>query len=246
MGAGETFGPGAPLAILEEGGGGAPARALEPESERPALVPFTGIRGAVAREMASAWRQPRVAVGVQVDMTAALAAAGELSPTYAVLRAVALALREHPRLNARVVDEGVELAAAVNLGLAVNLDEGVIVPVIRDADRKPMQELATEAGGLAAAARDGSLPGTALRDGTFTVSNLGAAGIDWFTPILNSPQVAILGMGRVVERVLARDGAAVVAPTVDLTLVFDHRALDGQPASLFLAALRDRLERADL
>ena len=223
------------------------------QSARPPRVPLTGVRGAVAREMALAWQRPRVAVGVEVDMTAALSSLEEqradgarLSPTHAVLRSVALALREHPRLNAQVKEDAVEVASEVNLGLAVSLDEGVIVPVIRNADRKSMPELAIEASDLAQAARAGSLAGTALRDGTFTVSTLGATGIDWFTPILNAPQVAILGVGRVVERVVARDGVVVVAPTVVLTLVFDHRAVDGHPAALFLAAVRDRLEHAEL
>jgi pyruvate/2-oxoglutarate dehydrogenase complex dihydrolipoamide acyltransferase (E2) component len=265
----ETFAAGALLATLDEGAataGAAPAGQTAPaEQTRPAeqistadnaralRVPLSGVRGAVAREMALAWQLPRVAVGVEVDMTAALSAledqradGARLSPTHAVLRSVALALREHPRLNARVKEDAVEVASEVNLGLAVSLDEGVIVPVIRDADRKSMPELAAEASDLAQAARAGSLAGTALRDGTFTVSTLGATGIDWFTPILNAPQVAILGVGRVIERVLARDGVAVVAPTVVLTLVFDHRAVDGQPAALFLAAVRDRLERGEL
>ena len=229
---------------------GSPAAAADPG---PLRVPLTGVRGAVAREMALAWQQPRVAIGVEVEMSAALAVLQEqrgdgtrLSPTHAVLRSVSLTLPEHPRLNSRVNEDAVELASDVHLGLAVSLDEGVIVPVIRNADRKSLLELAAEAGELARAARAGSLPGTHLHEGTFTVSTLGATGIDWFTPILNPPQVAILGVGRVTERVIARDGAAVVAPTMVLTLIFDHRAVDGHPAALFLAALRDRLERGDL
>jgi len=264
---GDTFGPGAVLAMVEESQGVAavapqaaaaapPGAAVTPSgaADRELLrVPLTGMRGAVAREMALAWQHPRVAIGVEVEMSAALRLLEErrgdgapLSPTHAVLRSVALALREHPRFNATVSEQTVTLSADVNIGLAVSLDEGVIVPVIRNADRKSIAELAVEAAELAQTARAGSLPGTALRDGTFTVSTLGAAGIDWFTPVLNPPQVAILGVGRVSERVIARDGAVVVAPTMVLTLVFDHRAVDGHPAALFLAAVRDRLERGDL
>lgn len=254
---GETFAAGAVLATLEEAAGAIEPASTEPVATAgnaaPLRVPFTGMRGAVAREMAHAWQRPRVAVGVEVDMTAALISLEEqrgdgtrLSPTHAVLRSVALALREHSRLNAQVREDAVEVASEVNLGLAVSLEEGVIVPVIRNADRKSIAELAAEASDLAEAARAGSLPGIALRDGTFTVSNLGATGIDWFTPILNAPQAAILGVGRVLERVVAQNGIAVVAPTVVLTLVFDHRAVDGHPAALFLAAVRDRLERAEL
>jgi pyruvate/2-oxoglutarate dehydrogenase complex dihydrolipoamide acyltransferase (E2) component len=250
---GDTFAPGAVLAIVEEGASvaaGAPAATADSETVRLAL---TGMRGAVAREMALAWQQPRVAIGVEVEMSATLTAlqqqlgeAPRPSVTHALLRSVALTLLEHPRLNARLTEDTVELVPDVNLGLAVSLEEGVIVPVIRNADRKSIAQLAAEAGELSGAARAGSLPGTALRDGTFTVSTLGATGIDWFTPILNPPQVAILGAGRVTERVIAREGAAVVAPTIVLTLIFDHRAVDGQPAALFLAAIRDRLERGEL
>jgi pyruvate/2-oxoglutarate dehydrogenase complex dihydrolipoamide acyltransferase (E2) component len=279
VGRGDTFASGAVLAVVADDEGvdaDAPSAAAGPSvgaplssepdvaassvgppaaaaDSGPLRVPLTGMRGAVAREMALAWQQPRVAIGVEVEMSAALAVLQDqrgdgtrLSPTHAVLRSVSLTLCEHPRLNSRVNEDAVELAPDVNLGLAVSLDEGVIVPVIRNADRKSLLELAAEAGELAQAARAGSLPGSALREGTFTVSTLGATGIDWFTPVLNPPQVAILGVGSVTERVIARDGAAVVAPTMVLTLIFDHRAVDGHPAALFLAAVRGRLERGDL
>ena len=259
--AGNTFPAAAVLATMEEstpGSSGPTQGPAAPEvgaagAGEPERMPFTGMRGAVARQMASAWQHPRVAASVEVEMTPALAALeaqraheARLSPTVAVLRAAALALVEHPRLNALVNEEALEAAASVNIGLAVSLDEGVIVPVIRDADQKSMAALAAEMAQLARAARADELPGTALREGTFTVSTLGASGIDWFTPVLNSPQAAILGVGRVAERPVVRDRSVIVAPTVVLTLVFDHRAVDGQPAALFLAAVRDRLERGDL
>ena len=259
---GDTFPVGAVLATLEELAAGTPGTSTATLAEHvvsaagdggPMRVPLTGMRGAVAREMASAWQHPRVAMGVEVEMTAALAAlerqrgdGPRLSPTVAVVRAAGLSLVEHPRLNALVSEEAVEVATSVNIGLAVSLEEGVIVPVIRDAHEKSMAALAAEMAELARVARAGELPGTALRDGTFTVSTLGASGIDWFTPVLNSPQAAILGVGRVAERAVVRDGTVIVAPTVVLTLVFDHRAVDGHPAALFLAAVRDRLERDEL
>jgi pyruvate dehydrogenase E2 component (dihydrolipoamide acetyltransferase) len=258
---GDTFAVGAVLARMHESAALGSAATGTPPVEQvgtvgirgSARVALTGMRGAVAREVASAWLHPRVAAGVEVEMTAALATlarqradGGRLSPTVAVIRAVALSIVEHPRLNALVSEEAVEVAASVNIGLAVSLDEGVVVPVIRDADKKSMTALATETAELARAARAGELPGTALRDATFTVSTLGATGIDWFTPVLNSPQAAILGVGRVAERPVVRDGTVIVAPTAVLTLVFDHRAVDGQPAAMFLAAVRDRLVRGEL
>jgi pyruvate dehydrogenase E2 component (dihydrolipoamide acetyltransferase) len=237
-----------------EGADPAPAPAAEQAGVE--TVPLTGIRGAVARNMTAAWQNPRVAAGVRVEMSAFLAREAELretvgadlklTPTHLLLRAVALTLAEHPRLNGVVGEGGVELAAEVALGVAVNLEEGIVVPVLRDAATRPLAEIVSESRRLAAEARAGGLGGADLSGGTFTVSTLGATGIDWFTPVLNSPQIAILGVGAIAERPVARDGEVTVAPTMDLTLVYDHRAIDGYPASLMLSALRDRLERADL
>lgn len=267
--AGESFMRDADLGWLEPAGEAADAGAAMPaapaEGAEPApaaekadveTIPLTGIRGAVARNMTAAWQNPRVAAGVRVEMSAFLAREAELretvgadlklTPTHLLLRAVALTLAEHPRLNGVVGEDGVEPAAEVALGVAVNLEEGIVVPVLRDAATRPLAEIVSESRRLAAEARAGGLGGGDLSGGTFTVSTLGATGIDWFTPVLNSPQIAILGVGAIAERPVARDGEVTVAPTMDLTLVYDHRAIDGYPASLMLSALRDRLERADL
>jgi pyruvate/2-oxoglutarate dehydrogenase complex dihydrolipoamide acyltransferase (E2) component len=209
------------------------------------------LRGAIARNLSLAWQAPRVAAGVDVDMSAALAHLEELrrgaddlrlTLTPLFIRAAALALRAHPRLNALVTEQGVEQMDAIHIALAVSLEDGLLTPVIRDADTRSVADLAAEAVRLAALARAGTLPPSALQGGTFTVSNLGAAGIDWFTPVLNPPQVAILGVARVVERPVVRGGQLAVAPCTTLTLVFDHRAIDGDPAARFLATLRDLLE----
>lgn len=220
-----------------------------------ALIPLKGLRGAIARNMSAGWQAPRVALGAEVDMTRCLAllaerqalagAAERLTVTALVLRAVALALREHPALNALMREGGIERMAAVHLGLAVALDEGLAVPVIRDAETKSVPALAAEARALAQDARAGRLAPRAFQGGTFTVTNLGMTGIDWFTPILNPPQVGILGLSRVSERAVVREGRLVAAPVTTLTLVFDHRAVDGYPAAQFLRALRERLESGD-
>lgn len=257
--AGETFARGANLAMLApaaEAAAPAPTKAPAPvAAPAPAtpsrLVPFSGLRGTIARNLSLAWQAPRVAAGVDVDMSAALAhlaalrrSAGELRLTLTPLfiRAAALALRAHPRLNALVTEQGVEQITAIHIALAVSLEDGLLTPVIRDADTKSVAALAAEAAHLATAARAGTLPPGALQGGTFTVSNLGATGIDWFTPVLNPPQVAILGVARVVERPVVRGGQLAVAPCTTLSLVFDHRAIDGDPAARFLATLRDLLE----
>lgn len=268
--AGETFGREVDLARIEPTDGAAAPAAGPERAEASAAagaavtgvvdtterIPFTGIRGAVARNMAAAWQNPRVAAGVRVEMDACLALEDELradlgpelrlSPTHMLLRAVALTLAEHPRLNGVVGEDGADLASEVALGLAVNLSEGIVVPVLRDVASRPLAEIVSESQRLAEAARAGELGNAELSGGTFTVSNLGATGIDWFTPILNSPQIAILGVGAIAERPVVVAGEVRAAPTMDLTLVYDHRAVDGQPASAMLAALRDRLQRADL
>lgn len=216
------------------------------------LIPLKGMRGSVARNVSAAWQTPRVAMGVDVDMTFCNAFVRDqcigtdrqtrVTITAPILRAVALCLRQHPRLNALLGSDGIEVVAQINLGLAVALEDGLAVPVIRDADGKSVIALAAEADRLAAGARAGSLPLKTYQGGTFTVTNLGMTGIDWFTPIINTPQVAILGVGRIAEKPVARGGQIAIAPVAVLTLVFDHRAVDGQPAALFLRSLREMLE----
>lgn len=270
--AGETFARGAPLARLRESGApaeapapsaeadpaaspAAGAPAAPPEAPAPARrrIPFTGMRGSIARNLTAAWQAPRVAVGLELDLTATMARlealrAGAERPrptlTAMVVRAAALALRAHPGVNALVGEDGVELADGVHIAVAVSLDDGLVTPVIRDADQKSVQAIAGEIASLAGAARSGGLPPGALQGGTFTVSSLGATGIDWFTPVLNPPQAAILGVGRVAERPVVRAGSLAVAPCATLTLVFDHRALDGEPAARFLADLGRLLAEA--
>ena len=230
-----------------------------PENTPPAddaaarLRPLTGLRGAIARSMTQGWQIPRVAHSVDVDVSQCealrrtLAASGsKLSLTALLLRAVALTLREHPHLNALMRDKAVELVPDINLGVAVSLDDGLMVPVIRNADTLPLAELSAELRRLAEGARAGTLSAGSYQSGTFTVSNLGMTAIDRFSPIINPPQVAILGVTRVAERAVVRDGAIVAAPMMGLHLVFDHRAVDGYPAAVFLGDLARRIETAAL
>jgi len=217
------------------------------------IVPLKGIRGMIARSLTAAWQAPRVAQGLDADMTAVLQRVAKerqdtgrrISITHAVLRSVALALREHPAVNGIVSEQGVELWSQVNLGVAVNTAHGVVVPVVPQADTKGLATLEPEVATLADGARAGKLPASAYQRGTFTVSTLGATGIDWFTPVLNPPQIAILGVGAVAQRAVVVDGAIVARPMMTLTLVFDHRALDGHPAGLFLSSVVRRLNACD-
>lgn len=222
-------------------------------SDATTIVPLKGIRGVIARSLTAAWQAPRVAQGLDADMSAVLArvkteraATGtKISITHAVLRAVALTLREHPAVNGIVSDQAVEHWADVNLGVAVNTPVGVVVPVLLQADALSLGELEQRVSAMAGGARAGKLPASTYQRGTFTVSTLGATGIDWFTPVLNPPQIAILGLGRVVERAVVVSGQVVARPMMTLTLVFDHRALDGYPAGLFLSALAQKLAAGD-
>ena len=150
-----------------------------------------------------------------------------------------MALGRHPLLNATLVDKQVRVHDQINMGLAVHLDQGLVVPVLKDAGRKGLVQLAREGRSLASRAREGTLDLADVSDGTFTITNLGGAHVDLFTPIINPPQVAILGIGRIQPRPLAIDGRLEVVPTAYLCLVFDHRAVDGYPAGLFLKELRD-------
>jgi len=217
-------------------------------------IPLTGLRGSVARAMSQAWQAPQVAIGVDVDMTKALARRDalreqlqlpKLSITPLIAYATALALKQHPQLNALLSEQGIEQRDEINLSLAVSLDEGLVTPVIRNADQLSFAELHKQIQDSIGLARSGSLPPSALQGGTFSISNLGMTGIDWFTPILNPPQIAILGVGSISERVVMRDGQLAQAPIMTLTLVFDHRAIDGYPAALFLGSLKQLLEGAN-
>lgn len=225
----------------------------EQSPEDRTLVSMTGLRGIISRSMTQAWQAPRVAMSLDLEMDGVLARAKALSDregskiTSTVLFLVALArtLKLHPRLNALLVDKSIEEVHAVNLSVAVHTNKGLLTPVIRDAEQKSIGQLAAELNDLASRARAGKLPPSAFQKGTFTLSNLASGGIDWVTPILNPPQVGILGVGRTRQAVVVRDGAPAVAQVATLTLVFDHRAVDGYPASLFLRDLTACLAAAE-
>ena len=220
----------------------------------PVLVPLKGLRGAIARSMTAGWQAPRVALAIEVDMTNCLRLRGalratpgleRLSITPIVLRAVALSLRAFPAMNALMREGAVEHMPDIHLGLAVSLDDGLTVPVLRHADQKTIAELADESARVALAARGCTLPLKGYQGATFTVTNLGTTGVEWFTPIINAPQIAILGLSRVSEKAVVRDARIVIAAMTTLTLVFDHRAVDGYPAARFLQDLQARLTSCD-
>ena len=159
-----------------------------------------------------------------------------------ILRAVAQALAESPSMNAAWTDAGIEQFSEVNLGVAVAVDDGLVVPVIRHADRLGLDELAQLSSELAARAQERKLQPADYQDGTFTVSNLGMFGVDSFTAIINPPQCGILAAGRVAPRVVPHDGDIAVRPMMTMTLSADHRVVDGAIGARFLQQVKQRLE----
>jgi pyruvate dehydrogenase E2 component (dihydrolipoamide acetyltransferase) len=162
--------------------------------------------------------------------------------THMVLKATALALKRHGRLNASYQDGAVELKGEVNLGMAVAVEDGLIVPVLRHADELPLPELAAEARRLVEQTRRGRFARDDLSGGTFTVSNMGMLDLEEFAAVINPPQAAILAVGSVKERAVVRDGAIVARRTMRVTVSCDHRIIDGVVAGRFLEELKRLLE----
>jgi len=190
-------------------------------------------------------------VALRAEIAADLAGAALPVPTYTDLlaRLTAVALTEHPQLNASLDGEAIVQHAAVHLGLAVDTERGLLVPVLRDAERKSLRQIAAESARLIAAARDGSIGPDDLRGSTFTITNLGMYEIDAFTPVINLPECAILGVGRIAARPVVVDEAAgtfAVRKLVTLSLTFDHRLVDGAPAARFLQRVKHLIERPTL
>jgi pyruvate dehydrogenase E2 component (dihydrolipoamide acetyltransferase) len=183
-------------------------------------------------------------LALRAELKRDLAATDQPVPgiTDLLVKAVAVALTEHPLLNAVVDEHEVRLVREVNIGLAVALDDGLIVPVIKHADLLPVADLAAEATRLAAAARANKLGLDELQGSTFSVTGLGSRGVDVFTPIINPPNAAILGVGRIRDTTLWEGEHPVRASAMTLSLTIDHRAVDGAPAADFLGTLRDLIE----
>jgi pyruvate dehydrogenase E2 component (dihydrolipoamide acetyltransferase) len=231
------------------------------------LVPLTNIRRTIAERMLASVREaPQFTVAVEADMTRALAIVEDLKAarpgtadlprvtlTALLIRACAWALAQHPEANSAFLDGQVAEWDEVNVGVATAIDAGLIVPVVRGADRLGMRAIAARLADLTARARDGQLKLEDLQGGTFTVSNLGMFGIDHFTAILNPPQAAILAVGRVAKQavVMERQGTGdddrvEVRPRSTLTLTADHRVLDGASAARFLGTIQRALEHPGL
>lgn len=219
-------------------------------------VATTGVRRVVARRMAESARTvAAVTLTTEADATelvefrerqkAVLEPRNVAVPTYNdfFVKLVAAALREHPALNAYWREDQLVLQEHIHIGIAVDAETGLVAPVVRDVPSKSLRQVAEESRALAGKARAGRLAPDEMQGGTFTVTNLGAYGIDAFTPIVNLPQCAILGIGRIVKRPAVFEDRLVARSIVVLSLTFDHRAVDGGPAARFLDTVRQYAEQ---
>jgi pyruvate dehydrogenase E2 component (dihydrolipoamide acetyltransferase) len=226
----------------------APARRA-PAGAPSAGRPLDATRRAIAERMAKANEAPQITLTVEVRAGALsrLRSSSATKPSYSALFAVAVAraLRDHPALNVTFEDGAIVDHEGVHLGIAVARPTGLIVPVLHDADRITAPEADRRIRDLVAKARGGGLRLDDVSGGTFTITSLGEAGIDVFSPLLNPPQVGILGIGRLANRVIAVGDGIRVEPTVYLSLSCDHRVIDGEPGAAFLATLRGLLEAPD-
>jgi pyruvate dehydrogenase E2 component (dihydrolipoamide acetyltransferase) len=222
-----------------------------PSTDR--VVPLSPIRRLIAERMAvSARTAAPVTLTTKADATRLCElrerreAEGGITPGYTelIVSVAARALKQHPELNARWRDDAIVLCAGIHIGVAVDTPAGLMVPVIRDADRLDLGQLATQLLDLAERARSRRLRAEEMEGGTFTVTNLGMYGIDVFTPIISPPQCAVLGVGRVVAEPAVHEGQIVPRDRMTLSLTFDHRVVDGAPAARFLNDVRLRIEAA--
>jgi pyruvate dehydrogenase E2 component (dihydrolipoamide acetyltransferase) len=215
-------------------------------------TPLRSVRRLIAERMsASARAVAPVTLTTDADATALVRLRAEMpapAPTYTdlIVKLAAAALLEHPALNASLGGDAIVQHAGVHVGVAVDTERGLLVPVLRDVPGKSLPQLAAESAALAAAARSGTISPDDLRGGTFTVTSLGMYEIDAFTPIVNLPECAVLGVGRIVARpVVVGEDTDVIAvrKMLALSLTFDHRVVDGAPAARFLQRVKQLVER---
>lgn len=220
------------------------------------IVPVTQIRRLIAERMAAGSQTTApVTLTTEADATelvavreqfkAALSPRNMVVPTYTdlIIKLTSIALTEHPMLNASWQDRGILVPDAVHIAMAVDVESGLVVPVIRDVPSKSIQQIAEESRSLAEKARGRQLSMDDLQGGTFTVTNLGNYGIDAFSPIINLPQCAILGIGRIIDKPAVVDGQVKPRKLLSLSLTFDHRIVDGGPAARFLNLVREYVEQ---
>ncbi|MGH3037654.1 MAG: dihydrolipoamide acetyltransferase family protein [Gaiellaceae bacterium] len=235
----------------------APAAAPAPPPGEVEAIPLTGMRKTIARRMTEAWEAPAFQIAMTADMTAAIRlrgklverlAEGDAKPTYSdiLAKVCAVALMRHRAVNALFAGDEIQIQPTANVGFAVAVPNGLVVPVLRGAETKTISELAAERVEVVARIRDGKLRQEDLEGGTFTISNLGMYGVERFVAVLNPPQAAILAVGAIEERAVVSGGELAARPVMELTLTCDHRSVDGATASEFLRTVKQFLEEPGL
>ncbi|RDU38421.1 2-oxo acid dehydrogenase subunit E2 [Neobacillus piezotolerans] len=244
--------------------------AAEEAKQAPAPIPqgqypetrekMSGIRRAIAKAMVnSKHTAPHVTLLDEVDVASLVAHRKKFKEVAAekgikltflpyVVKALTSALREYPALNTSVDDEAGEIIQKhyYNIGIAADTDKGLLVPVVKDADRKSVFAISNEINELATKARSGKLAPDEMKGGSCTITNIGSAGGQWFTPVINHPEVAILGIGRISEKAIVKNGEIIAAPVLALSLSFDHRVIDGATAQNFMNHIKRLLNDPEL
>ncbi|MDI1288617.1 MAG: dihydrolipoamide acetyltransferase family protein [bacterium] len=224
--------------------------------ETSSIIPLKGMRGTIAaRMLQSLTEMAQLTHGFEVSMDAVVALRSDMKQQYTalgvpvpslndfVVRAAAMALRQHPILNATITGNEIHLLSHIHMGLAVAVPGGLMVPVIRDADRLSLPELAHATRDVADRCRSGSISLDEFDGGTFAVTSLGTYGVDFFTPVINPGNVGILGVGRLRDSGKWEGDAFVKTQVLTLSLTFDHRAVDGAPAAEYLQTVAELLAR---
>jgi pyruvate dehydrogenase E2 component (dihydrolipoamide acetyltransferase) len=218
-------------------------------------LPLSGLRGIIAERLSQSWRErPQVTLTTDADATnlvaarqqlnAELASTGEkISYNALLIKLVAQALHEQPNINVQLTSSGLQTMPEINIGLAVDTERGLLVPVVRSPLQKSLRQVNAEILALAERAIKGRSQPDDLSGGTFSVTNLGAYEIDAFTPLVNPPECAILGVGRIVSKPVGLNGQIVLRDMLALSLSFDHRLVDGAPAAKFLQRVKQLIER---
>jgi pyruvate dehydrogenase E2 component (dihydrolipoamide acetyltransferase) len=208
-------------------------------------IPLTGIRRTTAERVTTSFQTaPHSFIVMDVDMTEAAKLREQTSSSYTAIlvHAVVKALLKHPRVNASLADGKIRVYSDINVGIAVSTPQGLVVPVIKNAQEKTLADLESELRDLVRKAREGALSKEQMEDGTFTVTNLGMYDVNMFIPIINPPEAAILAAGTIIEKPVVDGGAMGAKPIMTLTLAYDHRILDGAPAALFLKEIKTEMQ----
>jgi len=227
-----------------------------PEAEVFQVLPISGMRSAIAKKMTySKTNIPHFYISTEVDMTEAARIREELIPvieaktgvrlsfTHMIIKAVAMALRDYPQMNSLCDGESIKISKDINIGIAVGLEDGLIVPVLKRADMMDLAQIASATEKLIAKAREKRLSEDEFTGGTFTISNLGVFDVDSFTAIINPPEVAILAVGKIRDKPAVVDGEIKIRKIMNITLSVDHRAVDGITAAKFLGKIKALLEK---